>query len=185
MLNGWLLDKTDPNVKLAPDAEPIYGTHKFKSSDVTFTNKTNIAWGEDALKFLDKYAWELVDSQWNPIACRFNLIIVKQWGDASIAFKKVFEKNWMKATTIADVNIYNNWTYTLLETPRINSWTAWFAFDTKKDKPFILDEIQKPTLDKSMFDNVEQTWTHSATGSKRVVCANLPFYTVGSTWTWA
>lgn len=182
LLNWGLKNVWDPGVKLAPDAKPIFGEHKFKTSAVTFNNKTNLKAWEKALAFLEKFAWDLVDSQKKPLACDFNLIIVKKWGDASTRFRKILQKDWMKATKIADVNIYNDWKYTVMETQYIENWDAWFAFDTSKDRPLVLDDIQKPQMDNWVeFDKKTQKWTHSATGSMRIVCANLPYYIVGST----
>lgn len=181
LLNKWILAVWASGVKNAPDAKPIFGEHKFKSSTVTFNNKTNLKAGEKALDFLEEFAWNLKDSQWKPMACDFNLIIVKKGGEAAKRFRKALYKDWMKATKIADVNIYNDWKYSVMETQYIENWSHWFAFDTSKDRPFILDDIQKPTLDPKDFDNINQKIVHSATGSMRVVCANLPFYVVGST----
>ena len=184
LLNFWLKEATDPNVKKAPDGKPIFWEHKFKSSTQTFNNKTNIKAWEEAIDFLEKYAWDLVDSRGKPLPCDFNLILVRKWGDASKKFRKLFWKEGMKATKISDVNIYNDWKYTVLESQYIESGDTWFAFDTSKDKPLILDDIQKPTLDANWesFQRIPQKWIHSATGSMRIVCANLPFYAVGSTW---
>lgn len=183
LLNGWLKNQWDTWVKLAPDTKPIFWEHKFKSSSVTFNNKTNLKAWEKAIDFLEAYAWNLVDSQNKPIACDFNLIIVKKGWDAAKRFRKVLYKDWMKATKIADVNIYNDGKYTVMETQYIDSWDTWFAFDTSKDKPFVLDDIKKPALDPKDFDNINQKYIHSAVWSMRVVCANLPFYVVGSTGT--
>lgn len=182
LLNGWLKNTWDSGVKLAPDSKPIFGEHKFKSSSVTFNNKTNLKAGEKALDFLEEYAGNLVDSQGKPLPCDFNLIIVKKGSEAARNFRKVLQKEGMKATKIADVNIYNDWKYTVMETQYIENGNHWFAFDTSKDRPFVLDDIQKPTLDPKEFDNKNQKLTHSATGSMRIVCANLPFYAIGSTW---
>lgn len=182
LLNGGLKNIWDSGVKLAPDTKPIFGEHKFKSSTVTFNNKTNLKAWEKALDFLEEYAWNLVDSQGKPMACDFNLIIVKKGSDAAKRFRKVLQKDWMKATKISDVNLYNDWKYTVMETQYIENGNHWFAFDTNKDRPFVLDDIKKPTLDPKHFDNINQKIIHSAVGSMRVVCANLPFYVVGSTW---
>lgn len=176
-----LLNSIFDGSKLAPDSKPIFGEHKFKSSEIKFNNKTNLKAGEKALDFLEEYAWSLVDSQGKPMPCDFNLIIVKKGWEASKNFRKILQKDWMKATKISDVNLYNDWKYTVMETQYIENWNAWFAFDTNKDRAFVLDDIKKPSLDPKDFDNINQKIIHSAVGSMRVVCANLPFYVVGST----
>lgn len=167
---------------LAPGGKPIFATHKFKSSDVTFKNVTNIKAWEDAMDFIESYCGNLVDSKNRPIDIDINLIIVKKGWSAAKAFKQVLAGNdKLKATTIWEVNIYNNGKYTLMETKHIKDEKKWFAMDNKKEKPFVLDDIQKPKLDSGEdFNKTTQKWTHSATGSMRIICANLPFYVVGS-----
>lgn len=169
---------------LAPGGKPIFATHKFKSSDVTFKNVTNIEAWEKAMDFIEKYCGELVDSKNRPIDIDINIIIVKKGWFAAKKFKQVLAWNEkLKARTIWEVNVYNNWKYTLLETKHIKNEKHWFAMDNKKDKAFILDDIQKPQLDKwEEFSKSTQKWTHSATGSMRIICANLPIYMVGSFW---
>ncbi len=180
LLNNGFLDASDSNASLAPDGKSLFGEHKFKSSDVTFNNKATVEAGEEALDFLEEYAGSLVDSQNKPLACDFNVIVVKKGGKAAKAFKKVLNKDSMKATKIGDVNIYNDGKYSLLEVKYITKSDAWFAFDTTQEKALVLDDIQKPQLDKGEeFSKENQKWTHSATGSMRIVCANLPWTIVG------
>jgi len=107
-------------------------------------------------------------------------LVVKKGGSASVAFRQVLASNAdLVATTVSNVNIYNNGDYTLIESPFLNSATAWFAFDSKKENPLIVDFVQNPTLEERQTrENLTQVTP--ASGSFRFGAYQLPTTWYGS-----
>ena len=167
---------------LAPDGVEIFGTHTYQSTSATFTNRhaTNIVAGEGALTALESYAGAFTDANGKPVPFSPTTLIVKKGSSASRSFRQVLAgDNKLQAATIGNVNIYNNGTYTLIETPFLTSDTAWFAFDPRKDNALIVDFIQRPALEERQTrENLTQVTP--ATGSFRYGSYLLPTTWYGS-----
>jgi len=167
---------------LAPDGNAIFAAHTWKSTGATFTNKhaSNIVAGEAALTALEAYSGDFKDANWLEFPINLNTLWVKKGWSASVSFRKTLAgDNKLTATTIGDVNIYNNGTYTLIETPYMTSSTAWFAQDRGQDNSFVMDFIQDPMLeDRITRENLTDVFPSSA--SFRFVNAVLPIDWYGS-----
>lgn len=168
--------------ELAPDGVTIFGTHSYKSTGATFDNASTTAAWEAALQELEEYAGDFKDAYGKPMPMSMTTLVVKKGGKASREFRKVLAgQGDMQASEIGNVNIYNNGTYTLIETPFVTSGDAWYAFDSRKDNALIVDFIQRPQLEERFQDpsNLDQITPSSA--SWRFGCYILPTMWYGST----
>lgn len=165
---------------LAPDGVPIFGTHTYKSTGLEFTNTSSTAAGEAALAELEKYSGDFKDANGKVMPLSLTTLVAKKGSTAAKNFRKVLAgDNKLQAATIGNVNIYNNGTYTLVETPFISSDTNWFAFDPRKDNGLIVDFIQRPTLEERQTrENLTQVTP--ASGSFRYGAFQLPISWYGS-----
>lgn len=137
---------------LAPDGNPIFGSHTWKSTGATFDNGVTEVFSATALDNLEAYGWAFTDAFGVEMPLTLNTLVAKTGGSASRAIKKQLEENngvglKMVAQTTANVNIYRGGRYNLIETPYISSGTAWFAHATNMDNSFIMDFIQTPTME--------------------------------------
>ncbi len=166
---------------LAPDGVSIFGAHTYKSTGAAFDNSSTTAAGEAALVELEKYAGAFTDANDKVMPLSLTTLVAKKGSTAAREFRKVLAgDNKLQAATIGNVNIYNNGTYTLVETPFITSDTAWFAFDPRKDNSLIVDFIQRPTLEERQTrENLTQITP--ASGSFRFGAFELPTTWYGST----
>lgn len=166
---------------LAPDGAAIFAAHTYKSTGTAFDNSSTTAAGQAALEELEQYAGDFKDANGKVMPMTMNKLVVKKGGLASREFRKVLAgDNKLQAATIGNVNIYNNGTYTLIESPFLTSNTAWFAFDSMKENPLTVDFIQRPTLEERQTrENLTQVTP--ASGSFRYGCFQLPLSWYGST----
>lgn len=168
---------------LAPDGVAIFGSHTWKSTGAAFVNYSTgtTAAGESALAELEKYCGAFTDANGKPIPMRMRTLVVKQGSSASKAFRQVLASSAdMQAGTIGNVNVYNNGTYTLIETPFITSDTAWFAFDSSKENTLYVEFIQRIMLEERQTrENLTQVYP--ATGSFRYGAFIMPTNWYGST----
>ena len=166
---------------LAPDGGVIFGTHTYKSTGATFDNSSATAAGAAALAELEKYAGAFKDANGKPLPFSPKTLVVKKGGTADTAFRKVLAgDNKMKADTVGNVNIYNNDDYTLISSPFVTSDTAWFAYDSRKENPLIVDFIKRPSLNPRITrENLDEVTIQD--GSFRYGCTDLPVFLYGST----
>jgi hypothetical protein len=166
---------------LAPDAVEIFGAHTYKSTGAAFDNGSVTVAGEAAITELEKYAGAFTDANGKPLPFSPTTIVAKKGGSAAKAFKLVMAgDNKLQSNTIANVNIYNNGTYTLIESPFITSDTAWFAYDSRKENALIVDFIKRPSLNPRITrENLDEVTIQD--GSFRYGCVELPVYWYGST----
>ena len=168
---------------LSPDAVSIINaTHVYNSTWTTFSNRhaTNIVAGTAALTALEAWAGAFVDANGKPMPVSPKTLLVKKGGSASVAFRQQLATNAdLVATTVGNVNIYNNGDYTLIESPFLTSDTAWFAYDSRAENPLVVDFVQRPTLEaRQTRENLTQVTP--ASGSFRFLCAHLPTTIYGS-----
>lgn len=168
---------------LAPDGQAIFDTaHVYNSTGATFSNRhaTNIVAGSWALTALEAWAGAFTDANGKPMPVSPKTLVVKKGGSASVSFRQVLASNAdMVATSVGNVNIYNNGDYTLIESPFITSDTAWYAFDSRRENPLIVDFVQRPTLEERQTrENLTQVTP--ASGSFRYGCYQLPTTWYGS-----
>ncbi len=171
---------------LAPDGADIFGTHTYKSTWTTFTNRhaTNIVAGSGALTALEAYAWNFKDASGAPMPVSPKTLLCKKGGSASVAFRQVLASNAdLVATTVGNVNIYNNGDYTLIESPFVTSDTAWGAFDSRQENPLSIDFIERPNLkERQTRENLTQVTPLA--WSFRYGCFQLPTTWYGSDGSW-
>lgn len=166
---------------LAPDGQPIYGTHTYNSSTETFTNSSTTPAGETALQELEQYAGDFKDAFGKPMPLSLTTLVAKKGSTAARNFRQVLAgDNKLQAATIGNVNIYNNGTYTLIETPFLTSDTAWFAFDPRKDNSNVVEFVERPSL-KTMITRENMDEVQPVAGSMKYGCVYLPVERYGST----
>lgn len=166
---------------LAPDGVAIFGNHTYKSSGNSFDNSSATAAGEAALTELEKYAGDFKDAFGKPMPISLTTLVVKKGSTAAKNFKQVLAgDNKLQAATIGNVNIHNNGTYTLVETPFITSDTAWYAFDPRKDNALVVEFVERPTMEE-MIRRENGDEVQPLSGSMKFGCAYLPTNWYGST----
>lgn len=166
--------------QLAPDAVAIFGTHTYLSTGAQFTNTSNTAAGQTALEELELYAGAFTDANGKAMPMSMKTLYVKTGGVAAREFKKVLAgDSKLQATTIGNVNIYNNGEYTLVESPFITSGSNWYARDSRKENPLIVDFIKRPGLNPRQVEwNLTETTIQD--GSFKFGCVELPISWYGS-----
>lgn len=165
---------------LAPDGAAIFGTHTYKTG-ATFTNRlpSNPVAGAAGLAALEKFGGAFKGPQADEMPIMYDSLVAKSGSTAATALKKVLRVDGYVPTTEDGVNIYNNGRYTLYEVPYITSDTAWFAFDSTLDNPFLIDFVQTPTLGEPIKQNNEDEIRNVLTSFK-MGCTALPFAWAGS-----
>ena len=166
--------------QLAPDAAAIFAQHTYLSTGTQFTNTSSTAAGEAALAELEAYAGNFKDANGKAMPMAMKTIYVKTGGAASVEFRKVLAgDSKLQATTIGNVNIYNNGDYTLVESPFITSGTNWFAKDSRKENPLIVDFVKRPSLNpRQTRENLTEVTIQD--GSFKFGCVELPISWYGS-----
>lgn len=166
--------------QLAPDANAIFSTHDWNSTEAQFTNTSSTAAGQAALEELELYAGAFTDANGKAMPMAMKTLYVKTGGAASREFRKVLSgDSKMQATTIGNVNIYNNGDYTLIESPFITSGTNWFAKDSRKDNALIVDFVKRPGLNPRITrENLTEVTVQD--GSFKFGCVELPISWYGS-----
>lgn len=155
-------------VHLAPDAQPIFGSHTWNSTTATFDNSSTGAFTSAALDSLEAYGWAFTDAFGIEMPLTFRTLVAKTGGATSRLIKKQLEENngvglKMVAQTTANVNIYVGGRYNLIETPYIQSGTAWFAHATNQPNSFIMDFIQRPMMEEMIIEkNLNHVFPTSA-----------------------
>ena len=152
------------NEFLAPDNATIFGTHTYQSTGTTFDNSSTTPAGEAALAELEQYAGAFKDANGLPMPLNLKTLVVKTGSTASTALRKVLAENSngnlkLVADTISNVNIYNNGQYTLIETPYLDSDTAWFAHAMNMPNSFVMNFIEQPTAqDMIRRENLDEVY---------------------------
>jgi hypothetical protein len=179
-IHGMLNDAFVGASYLAPDTAAICATHTWKSG-ATFSNNTTSALSLSAWEAVEGVGGAFVDSAGIYFPMNFDTIVVKKGGSAAIMAKKLFASN-IAPTHVADVNIFEGGSVTVIETPGITSATAWFAMDSMQDSPLYVGINSFPYLDEPIIQNNASVRTNCF-GDYKVGVNNMPFAIYGSTGT--
>lgn len=168
---------------LAPDAQPLCGTHVWATGASNgFTNTGTAILSEAAIAALEEYAGALTDASGKPMPQNFNTIVVKKGSANARAAKQIFGMRGMVPTSVGDINIYEG-EYTLIETPYITTAhkNYWFALATSQfANPLYVGITKMPSMNEPV-KALNESITASATGYFKVGINNMPINVYGST----
>jgi hypothetical protein len=163
---------------LAPDGQPVCGTHTWKSGG-QFINTTTAVLSEEAVDAVVEYGGDFTDPSGKPMPLDFDTIIVKKGSPNSKIAKKLFAFG-INPTKVADINIYEG-TYKIIETPYIPATKKnyWFMRDSSLENSLIFGIGKYPSMNEPVIDKNRSVYSSITAFWKRGV-ANMPFDIYGS-----
>jgi len=167
---------------LAPDGNPILGSHTWKSG-ATFNNGVTAVLDEagTAIDTAWEYAGDFVDAASIESPLNWTHIIVKKGSAAARTAKKLFSLG-ISPVAVGDINIYQGGEITVVETPFILTANKlnWFLRDASFDNSLKVGMGIYPTMnDPIPLEN--QGHRVNITGFFKLGCVNMPADWYGST----
>jgi len=182
VIYGMLNDGFTGATYLTPEATPVslfHATHTWGSGR-TFSNTGTAALSQTAWDAVVKQGGAFVDATGKYMPQTYDTILVKLGSSAATMAKKLFAEK-ISPTTVGDVNIYAG-SVRVIETPGIESDTAWFAMNTKFKSPLYVGITNMPYLDEPIKEKNGSVWTNCF-GDFKTGIKNMPFNIYGSTGT--
>lgn len=168
---------------LAPDAQPLCGTHVWNTgASYGFTNAGTALLSETSIAALEEYAGALTDASNKPMPQNFDTIVVKKGSVNARAAKQIFGMKGMVPTSVGDINIYEG-EYTLIETPYLTNAhkNYWFALATSQfANPLYVGITQMPMMHEPIRA-LNNSITANVTGYFKLGITNMPINVYGST----
>lgn len=134
---------------LVADSQPLIGTHTWKTTGNTFTNRVSgdPEFGAAAWDDVHEYAGDLEDATGKKMDFRPNQLIVKRGSDAERAAIRLFDTGKrLYADAVTGINIYEGSGVEVIATPYLSSKKAWFARDKSMENTMCLKFITRPRL---------------------------------------
>jgi len=163
---------------LAPDGNPIFGSHTWKSG-ATFDNGVTAVLSETAVDDAWEYAGAFTDAAGIESPLNWTHIIVKKGSAAARTAKKLFAES-ISPVAVGDINLYEG-ELTVVETPFITSANKnyWFLRDASLENPLKVGIGEYPTMREPIRLENEAVRTN-VTFFQKVGCVNMPFSWYGS-----
>ncbi len=167
---------------LAPDLNPIIGTHTWKSGG-TFSNQVT------GNPLLSAAAWDIVqemgadftDPQGAEMPLIFDTIVVKAGSANARMARKLFGNKRLFADDITSINIYEDDNVTVIETPYLPAANKanWFAHDSSQENSLVVKFVQRAMLeDKQTNKALDEIFP--ITVSFEAGVDNMPYDWIGS-----
>ncbi len=164
---------------LAPDGNPIFGSHTWASGG-TFDNGVTAALTETAIDDMEEYAGAFTDASGKPMPLNFDIIVVKKGSAAERMARKLFAES-ISPVAVGDINLYEG-EKTVVSTPYITPTNKnfWFARDSRYKNPLRVKIGQMPIMhDPIPLEN--QGVRVNVTAFYSVAATNMPYSYFGST----
>jgi len=169
---------------LAPDLNPMIGSHTFKNNGATFDNQItgNPLFGATAWDLVKSYGGDFEDANGDKWMIDFNTVVVKAGSANERAARRLFpHAKRTSPATDGNINIYEMDDVRLIATPHLKSSTAWFATDSnfEGERSAVLKFVQRPQIEPQVIVN-NGSREYPIISSYEAGLVNLPIDWVGS-----
>jgi len=171
---AWGLLNGGFTTTLAPDGNPLFGAHVWKTAGATGfnNNPTNAEFSEAAWDAVVEYGATLKDAANIEMPIVFDTVVVALGSKAAKDAKKLFAQG-ISPTKVADTNIYES-TVNVIESPLLSLRTMWVPIASGLDNPMYVGITKFPSLNKPLIEDNEAVRTN-CTGFYKAGITEMPF----------
>lgn len=164
---------------LAPDSVELCGAHTWTSGK-TFDNSATATLDADAVDTAVEFGADFSDSTGQPFPQNYDTIIVKMGSAAHRQALRLFAVG-INPTAVADINIYEGGTFTIIATPFITTANKlnWFMMDSSVQSPLYMGITKAPTMEEPIVQNNGAIRSNVEAFYKEGV-VNMPYMIYGS-----